>query len=500
MQPGHLTDENIRLIFGLKVRQLRQQRQLSLSELATKSALSVSYLNEIEKGKKYPRGEKIAGLANALQVKYDQLVSVQVNKSLEPFIELLNSNVFREIPLELFGIEKEKVIELISEAPLKVSAFINTLIEIARNYNFNRESFYFAAQRSYQEMHDNYFDELERDAERFIHEFKIDAHPSKEIQKLKKILTEKYNYEIIPKGITDFKELRHFRSILIPGKKNRLYVNENLDATQMAFLLGKEIAFNYLQLENRSYTSSWLKAKSFDEVLNNFKASYFSNALLVQRRSLLPEIEYIFSQAKWDPKYFLQLIQRYHVSPETFLHRLTSLMPKYFGLSNLFFLRFNDSPDSDKFSLTKELHLARLHSPYANERNEHYCHRWISITILKDIKKQKETQPLIGIQRSHYFGTENEYLCISVARNLRRKPGTNTSVTIGLLLTPEMKKKITWWNDPKIPAREVNQTCERCAIINCKERAAQPFAYEEENQQKEIEIKLNEFIKKNKEA
>ena len=43
-------EENIRLIFGLKIKQLRNDKKLSLQELAQRSNLSVSYLNEIEKG------------------------------------------------------------------------------------------------------------------------------------------------------------------------------------------------------------------------------------------------------------------------------------------------------------------------------------------------------------------------------------------------------------------------------------------------------------------
>jgi len=67
-------EQNIRLIFGLKLRQLRQENKLSLVELSGKSGLSVSYLNEIEKGKKYPKAEKIAAISNALGVSYDKLV------------------------------------------------------------------------------------------------------------------------------------------------------------------------------------------------------------------------------------------------------------------------------------------------------------------------------------------------------------------------------------------------------------------------------------------
>lgn len=71
-----ISEENIRLILGLKVRQLRTQKQLHLAEVAKQADLSVSYLNEIEKGKKYPKANKIASLAKVLGVTYDSLVSL----------------------------------------------------------------------------------------------------------------------------------------------------------------------------------------------------------------------------------------------------------------------------------------------------------------------------------------------------------------------------------------------------------------------------------------
>ncbi|MEL6358275.1 MAG: helix-turn-helix transcriptional regulator, partial [Bacteroidota bacterium] len=42
---------NERIIFGLKVKQLRQGQGKSFADLAAATGMSVSYLNEIEKGK-----------------------------------------------------------------------------------------------------------------------------------------------------------------------------------------------------------------------------------------------------------------------------------------------------------------------------------------------------------------------------------------------------------------------------------------------------------------
>lgn len=61
-----LNTDNIRLVFGLKLKQLRLDKGMSLTELAQKSGLSMSYINEIEKGKKYPKSDKIVALAEAM--------------------------------------------------------------------------------------------------------------------------------------------------------------------------------------------------------------------------------------------------------------------------------------------------------------------------------------------------------------------------------------------------------------------------------------------------
>jgi DNA-binding XRE family transcriptional regulator len=45
--------------FGLKLKQARTNKDLSLFGLAKITELSKSYLNEIEKGKKYPKTDKI---------------------------------------------------------------------------------------------------------------------------------------------------------------------------------------------------------------------------------------------------------------------------------------------------------------------------------------------------------------------------------------------------------------------------------------------------------
>ena len=91
-----INSDSLRLILGIKVRQFRQQAGLSLKQMAVKSGLSISYLSEIEKGKKYPKPEKIFQIAQGLGKSFDELVSLQLDEDQNPLASLLNSPVFRE--------------------------------------------------------------------------------------------------------------------------------------------------------------------------------------------------------------------------------------------------------------------------------------------------------------------------------------------------------------------------------------------------------------------
>ena len=494
--------ENIRLIFGLKLRQLRQQKNLSLTELSANTGLSISYLNEIEKGKKYPKGDKIIALASALDVDYDKLVSLKVNKSLEPVTQILNSPILREIPLELFGIERSKLVEIMSLAPAKVNAFISTLIEIARKYDLNEEQFYFASLRSYQELHENYFEDLEKAVDDFVKEYKIDRSQLGNSEYLRQLLVSKFSYQVDETELTERPELSDIRSIFIEGAK-KILINNQMAENQKAFLYGKEIGYQFLQLKERAVTTPWSKAKSFEQVLNNMKASYFSGALLIPKSGLIKDLEAFFALKKWDGDTFLKMMDKYNSSPEMFIYRLINICPKFFGLNNVFFLRFNHHKGEGTYDMTKELHLSKLHNPHANAMLEHYCRRWISLTIFDEIddleKEGKYDGPIIRAQRSNYINSKNEYFCISFARKSKRNPDFRLSVTLGFLINNDFKKKVQFWDDGKVLTREVNQSCERCPLENCAERISPPLVLNKKLKVEKMEKAMTELMEQEKE-
>ena len=60
-----VNEEKLRFILGFKLKNLRQVADLSLKEASSIAGISISYLSEIEKGKKYPKTEKLLALASA---------------------------------------------------------------------------------------------------------------------------------------------------------------------------------------------------------------------------------------------------------------------------------------------------------------------------------------------------------------------------------------------------------------------------------------------------
>ncbi|MEL6944579.1 MAG: XRE family transcriptional regulator, partial [Bacteroidota bacterium] len=363
--------QNDKIILGLKVRQLRTDKGLSLSELNKKSGMSISYLNEIEKGKKYPREDKLNKLAGALEISPEQLTSSDLPAKLDPIVQLLNSNFLQDLPLDFFKIELVKIIEIIANAPAQVGAFITTLVELARNYAMQQESFYFAALRSYLELHNNYFEDLESQARQLIEKHQLPESGLLPHDRLAEILENQFDYKIVENGLDKYPELKAFRSVFLP-KSKQLLLNSQLTDRQRAFQFGKEIGFNILKVRERANTSSLLRPKSFNEVLNHSKAIYFSVALLMNEQEFIQDVTKLFSQQRWNGKQFLDIMNKFGSSPEMFFHRMTNILPKVFDLDKLFFIRFIQKSEGNKFKVDRVFHLNDSRHLQQSELSEHH--------------------------------------------------------------------------------------------------------------------------------
>jgi hypothetical protein len=206
------------------------------------------------------------------------------------------------------------------------------------------------------------------------------------------------------------------------------------------------------------------------------------------------DLEELFKSRRWRPERLRAFLNRYEVTPEIFLYRLTELLPQHFGI-RLHFLRFNH--EDGRFRLVKHLNMSQVLIPGGTGVDEHYCRRWLAIRILRDLEskraaRQELDEPLIGAQLSSFVDSGTHFLCIGMARHLALNPSATSSVSLGFRFDEQLERSIKFARDPAITKLDINGTCERCPLPleDCSERAAPPHLLELERVHREIEREL----------
>lgn len=471
------SEQNLRFILGLKLNQLRKQQDLSLKELAARAGIAISYLNEIEKGKKYPKPEKILALAKALGVSFDDLVSLHLGEKLHPLSGVLKSGILQEIPLEVFGLTPTGLLAMMADEPQKISALFDTFVKIARRFDVKIEHLLLAAMRSHVEQSKNYFEDLEQSAESFRTTRGWERRPVPDFAQLRDHLVQHCGYAIDEHTLAGHAELRDLRAVTLQGDTAhpRLLLNPRLGEWQRAFLLAREIGRRQLGHHEAVATSPIVKVGSFDQLLNNFRASYFAGALLLDRQLLVADLRQFFDRPAWDGAALIAIKRKYQATPEMFFHRLSQIVPRFFGLEQMFFVRFDHRRGTPQVRIGKELHYQRMHASHSIGVNEHYCRRAASLEALRLFEEQQAATgspaTVASAQRSLYHASQDEYFSIALAHPQNLDAGMNSCVTIGFLMNDAFRNTVRFWNDPALATDLVGDTCERCGIADCAERA-----------------------------
>jgi transcriptional regulator with XRE-family HTH domain/predicted transcriptional regulator len=477
--PLPASEQNLRFILGLKLNQLRKQRGLSLKDVAGRADVAISYLNEIEKGKKYPKPEKILALAKALGTTYDELVSLNLGERLHPLSGVLKSGVLEEIPLEVFGLTPTGLLEMMAASPDKISALFDTFVKIAHRFDVTVEHLLLAAMRSYVEQNKNYFEEIELAAEKFRRHHEWARQPVPDLARLREHLVRRHGYSFDDSTLAGSPELQGLRAVTLGGEgaAPRLLLNSRLGDWQRAFLLAREIGYRELGLREKITTSPVVKVESFDQLLNNFRASYFAGAMLLDRQLLVNDLRQFFARSQWDGASLVAIKRRYQATPEMFFHRLSQIVPHFFGLEQMYFVRFDHVRGTPDIRIGKELHYQRMHASHSIGVNEHYCRRWVSLRSLLEFEKRQEAgnaSTLATAQRSRFYATGAEYFSISLAHPNNLEPRINSCVTLGFLVNDALRKSVNFWDDPALTLTLVGDTCERCGIADCESRIVPP--------------------------
>ena len=281
------------------------------------------------------------------------------------------------------------------------------------------------------------------------------------------------------------------------GARPRLLLNPALMPAQRQFFLAREIGYNVLGLDERALTNSPDRVESFAQVMNDFKAAYFGGALLMPEARVTADLKNLFAMETWQPQRLIRMLDDYGVTPETLLYRFSELMPRHFDLK-VHFLRFHEL--NDGYYVYKHLNMNELALPTGFGLREHYCRRWLTVRLLRELAEQQmqglrggpagsrpAPTPLPGIQRSRFLESNKQFLCFGFARRDNLPPYLNTSVILGIRIDDDLARAVRFASDPAIPEGLLNETCERCPLSDaeCSERAAPPTRWLQEKSARE---------------
>ncbi|MDE3153837.1 MAG: ImmA/IrrE family metallo-endopeptidase [Acidobacteriota bacterium] len=476
---------NLKTILGLKLKRFREARRFTLRELGERTGLSTSYLAEIEAGKKYPKLDKILQMAEGLGCPYEELVSTKLDAEFDTLHAFLTSPAIHNFPFDLFGLRTGELMKLITRSPHEVSALLRTLHDIASQYNIGATHFLRAALRSYQELTGNYYAPLEDAADRFRRELAGQAGGVATIGRLRAWVLAHGVQDIDERLLGERPALRAFRSLRLVDPP-RLLLNPRLSAFQQAFVLAREAGYQLLELKARSQTTPPDREDSFEQVLNDFKASYFAGAVLLPRDRIAADLGAFFRLPTWQPAALTALLDRYGVTPETLMYRFSQLTGQEFGL-HPHFLKF--SLESGRVRLLKQLNLSTLRIPSGIDADEHYCRRWLSTHLLMERAAAKARRPrrvpklLVRAQHSTFVDRPDEaFFCLGMALAEPLRPELDISLTIGFRADEVFARTVRFAQDRAIRQTVLNGTCEHCPLPAdaCGDRAAAPVLYQQQ--------------------
>jgi hypothetical protein len=192
-------------------------------------------------------------------------------------------------------------------------------------------------------------------------------------------------------------------------------------------------------------------------------------------------------------------MRRYDATPETFFYRLTQLVPRFFGMREIFFMRFSQRSGTDSPALTKVFNLSRVPVPHGVGSAETYCRRWPVLRLLSRMArpgKRRAAGPTVMAQRCRFLDAGTEFFVIAMARPLALTDGASSSVSLGFLVDDALRERVRFWDDPEVSRVDVNLTCERCRLspVECRDRAAPPALHERQQQQTRKEEALRRLI------
>lgn len=468
-------------MLGLKLSELRRQQHLTLQEVANRSGLAVSYLNEIEKGRKYPKPSKILDLASALGTTYEKLVSPDLGENYRSLSSMLGSDLLQRLPLEALGISPANLMALLGSAPAGINAAVELCDKISQRFNIDAEHLIRAAVLSYVEQKKYYFPEIESQVVEFRQSAGLSAEKALKLSTLSAVLLKRWKCKVDETALSEDPVLAKLKAVTPDSDPPRLLLNPALSPAEKVFHAAREVGYRHLDMHPRVRTSPPLTIESYNQLVHDYRASYFAGALLLDREKLSDDLRSFLGNRTWDGDALLRIMNKHGAEPELFFHRITQLALQEIGVEPLFFVRMDQENAAAEPRIAKEIHPRPMEGVYTVAPTEHYCRRWLSVRLLNQLQQQAgRGQVIVGAGRSRMTGLAHELLMMGIAYNRDLKWEGNSCVILGFAVSEAAKRVFRFLGDPQIPFTEEGQTCERCGFNDCMQRVAPGILYEKQ--------------------
>jgi XRE family transcriptional regulator, fatty acid utilization regulator len=464
---------------GHRIRTLRMANKLGLRELARRAEISPGFLSKIEDGGKMPTVGTIDRLARALDTTTSALVAAEERPDV------------RESGRAIAAVEKIPFRELALSAGRLV---LDAARVPPRLGDVGAEHLLRAAVRGRieQQVSD---DEIERRADEFRASMPaVDPGAWEAHLRTWLLDTRQIRVEALP--VRQRPALRGERAVLVGRPPRLLLLNPELSDEQRLFVLAREAGYvtcGLLEARSRVYPPD--REHSFDQVFNDYRASYFAAALVVPSFELVEKLTTVLESLEWRPDAFERVLDSYRglATDETVMYRFSQVMARRMPPLRTHFLKIV-SPSAGAYRIDKRLNLSSENT--VSGYGEHLCRRWLATTLVEEFRKKLDERAetaekaetegplpepgpkrIVQAQISRFPNSDEGYIGISIARSadevsaVRYGAGAIVSVTVGFRISPNVKEAIQLLKDPNLRHRIVGAVCERCAL-QCLERAA----------------------------
>lgn len=397
------------LVFGHRLRHLRQERGLTLAELGGRVGRQASYLSMIENGKREPRLSLIHALATALEVAPSQLLQAEPpdrRSRLEIALERAQRHrLYRELDLPYLRPSARisddvlaHLVRLFDE--LKSRAQVRAATpEEARKGN--------AALRREMRERDNYFPEIEAVAAEALSAIGFSGGQALS-QRVVTALARHFGFTLhpvqeLPPSVRSVTDLRH-RRIYIPQR-------DELESRTARSVVLQTLGHFALGHEDPGDFGEFLRQR--------VEANYFAGAVLVPERTAVPMLH----AAKTARDLSVQDLEEvFNVSYEMAAHRFTNLATRHLDIP----VHFTRSDEEGVIWKAYENDGVPFpEDPDGAIEGQRLCRQWGTRQVFRSVDK-------FALHYQYTDTPAGTYWCVSYVEADREPPG---AVTVGVRFT-----------------------------------------------------------------